>query len=70
MPTGVDGANRAAVQDLRRSFCVVERQMEGTGDVIPGAGGNDGQDSFRPGAEVDPKVDRAVPAGDCQHVQP
>ena len=68
--TGVDGANRAGGDDLGGGFRVVERQVQGTRDVVPGPCRDDGQNSVGAGAEVHPEVHRAVPAGDCQHVQP
>ena len=67
--TGVDGANRAAGDDPGGSFRVTEGQMQGTCDVVPGPRRDNGQNGIGAGTEVDPEVDRAVAAGDCQDVQ-
>ena len=56
MPTGVDGANRAAGDDLGCGLRVAKGQMQGARDVVPGPRCDDGQDGFRTGTEVDPEV--------------
>ena len=72
MPTGVDGAHRAAGNDPGGGGRVMNGQLQGAGDVVSGPGRDDGQGPLRCRRRgLTPRLTSPSPPADCQGpVQP